>query len=168
MQRSNLTLKDQIYYLYLETDTTGQVDGHNTWIPARYGGQKMLFTLQHYIYRPVTWNDLAKVTNQNCWSSSLEGPRYAYLEGYSAIGQLQPDLFGLLNFSIVFQWRGHDLISDLRSPNKKILATHFGKLYWLTPHAKFQNPRSWTVGPREGQSRTYITSIDLTWWPDLT
>ena len=57
------------------------------------------------------------------------------------------NLYALFDFSIVFQWRDHDLISDLRSPNKKILYMHFG----LTPHAKFQNPRSKSVGPSVGQ-----------------
>ena len=80
-------------------------------------------------------------------------------------------LYALFDFSIVFQWRGHDLISDLRSMNKKILDRHFVVVLSLTPHAKFQNSRSKTVGPSEGQSwhaaLQLTLSGDLT-WPDLT
>ena len=144
MQRSDLTLKCQIYPLWLETDSIGQVDGCTTWIPAGYGIQKMFFTLQHYSYRPVAWNNLEEVTNQNWWYSGPGRPRYAYLKSFSAIGSLWPNFFGLLDFSKLFQWRGHDLnlVSDLMTPNKEILDMHFVIAQGLTPHARFQNPRS--------------------------
>ena len=45
-------------------------------------------------------------------------------------------LFALLDLFMVFQWRGHDLISDLSLPNKKILDMHV-VVHGLTPHAKF-------------------------------
>ena len=61
------------YIILLETDTIDQVDGHNTWIPAGHGYQKM-FISQHYTYRPVTWHDIEEVTNENWWFSGLEGP----------------------------------------------------------------------------------------------
>ena len=64
MQRSNLILEDQIDHLLLETDPIGRVNGHNNWIPAGYGDQKMFSTLQHRSYRPVSWNDFENVTNQ--------------------------------------------------------------------------------------------------------
>ena len=61
--------------------------------------------------------------------------------------------------------RRHDFISALTSP---IVDMHCVIVHRLTPLAKFQNPRPKTVGPREGQSLTCITSIDLFWLPDLT
>ena len=76
------------------------------------------------------------------------------------------------------QWRGHDLISDLRPVNKKILDIHVVHgltvhgtvqiVHGLTPHAKHQNHRSKTVGPSDGPILTCITSIDFIWRPDLT
>ena len=39
-------------------------------------------------------------------------------------GQNRWTYLTLLDFCIVFQWRGHDLISDLRSLHKKILDMH--------------------------------------------
>ena len=72
------------------------------------------------------------------------------------------------DLSIVFQWRGHDVISDLRSLNKKITYLHIVIVHGLTPHAEFQNHHSKTVCPSKGQSLTCITSIDLIWWLDLT
>ena len=32
----------------MEADEIGQIDVHNTWIPAGYDGQKMFFMLQQY------------------------------------------------------------------------------------------------------------------------
>ena len=49
-------------------------------------------------------------------------------------------LIWVVRFSVVFQWGGDDLISDLISRNKKILNLYFIIAHGLTPHAKFQNP----------------------------
>ena len=38
------TLNGQTYYFVLETDDIV----HNAWIPAGYGGQKIVFVLQQY------------------------------------------------------------------------------------------------------------------------
>ena len=96
-------------------------------------------------------------------------PRYAHLKSYIAIGPLWPYLFESLDFSVVFQWRGHDLISNLRSSNKKIIDMHIFKVHGLTTHAKFRNRRSKAIGHCEGQILTCITSIHLQfWWPELT
>ena len=92
-----------------------------------------------------------------------------YLEGSSVITLLWLDLFALLYFSMVFQCRGHDLVSDLRSPqNKKTLDMHIVIVHGLTVHIKFQNHQSQTASPSRGPSLTCITSIDRIWWPDLT
>ena len=64
-------------------------------------------------------------------------------------------------FSIVFQWRDHDLISDLRSLNKKILDMHIVLVHGLTPHAMV--PARAKVWPASLQ---LTLSGDLT-WPDL-
>ena len=117
--------------------------------------------------RPVTWNDLEVFTSQNWWSSGLEGLRCDYPEHYSAVIPLLPELLHCCNFSIVFQWRGHDPIYDLTSPNKKILDMRIAVVHGLAPHAKFRNHRSKTVGPSRGRSRICIISIGLIWWPDL-
>ena len=71
-------------------------------------------------------------------------------------------LFVLLDFSIVFDWRGHDIISGLRSPNKKILDMHTCIVRGFIPHTKFQNHRSKIVGPREAASLQLILSGDPT------
>ena len=167
MQKSYFTFKCRIYLLLLENDAIGQADGHNTWIPAGHCAQKIFFMLQHYSYRPVVWHDLEKVMNQNWWSSGLEVPRYASLESYRAIGPLLPDLsiWGKeLDFLIVLQCRCHDLISDLRSPNKKIIDMHFVKVHWLTSHARFQSPRSWPKADQHYFNWPYlVTWSDLTW-----
>ena len=46
-QRLNLVLKGQAIIL-LETDEIGEVEAHNSQIPAGYGGQKTFFVLQNY------------------------------------------------------------------------------------------------------------------------
>ena len=71
-----------------------------------------------------------------------KGLKYDCLDGYRANWPLWLDLYALFDFSIVFQWRHNDLISDLRSLSKKITFTHFVIVHGLTPHAKFQNPHS--------------------------
>ena len=67
----------------------------------------------------------------------------------------------MLDFSLVFQWRGPDLISDLKSLNKKTLVILIVVFDELTSYAKFQNLRSSSVCPRDGKNLTY--SIDLIW-----
>ena len=69
------------------------------------------------------------------------------------------------DFPVAFQWggTGNDLIPDLRSPNKEILDMHIVIVLRLTQHAKFQNHRSKSAGPSEGQNLTCITSVDCTW-----
>ena len=52
---------------------------------------------------------------------------------------------------------GVTIISDLRSSDKKILDMHVIAVHGLTPHARFQNRRSKSVGPSEGLSLTCIT-----------
>ena len=58
----------------------------------------------------------------------------------------------LFDFSIVFQWRGHDLLSDLRSQNNKIPDMQCVIGHDQIPHAKFRIHCSKTVDAREGQS----------------
>ena len=89
-----------------------------------------------------------------------------------AIGQIGHYGWVSMHYLIspVFQWRGHDIIADLRSPNRKIVDMHFVIVHGLAPHARFQNPYSKTVGPSEGQSwhaaLQLTLSGDIT-WPDL-
>ena len=68
----------------------------------------------------------------------------------------------LLDCPIAIQWGGHELIANLRSPNKKMLGMHIvfvlGQKQYVS---KFQSHHSKPVGPREGKSPTGITSDDL-------
>ena len=112
---SNLTLKVQTYQFLLEMDDIGQVGVHDTWIPAGYGGQKVFFMLQHYSYHPNAdlWPGMTLNRSQfGIGHLPYKGMKFDFLENYSAIGPLWPDLFALSDFSIVFQWRGHNFISD--------------------------------------------------------
>ena len=114
--------------------------------------RQLLAKTIHDLRQPLTglrWPHRGHKLNK--WCYGLDGPKIL-LESCRANWSLWMDLYALFDFSIVFQWRGHDLISDLRSPNKKILGMHFAIVHCLTPHANFQNPCSKTVGPTEGQS----------------
>ena len=79
------------------------------------------------------------------------------------LGHYGGTYFRRYDFSIVSQWRCHDLISGLMSPNKEILDMYPVIVHGLTPDAKFQKYRSKTVVPSKGQNLTCITSIDLIW-----
>ena len=68
-------------------------------------------------------------------------------------------IFATFAISTIF-W--HD-ISELGTPNTKLLDMHIVRVHRLTAHAWFQSYRSKTVGPIENQSPTCIISIDLIW-----
>ena len=71
--------------------------------------------------------------------------------------------------SPVFQSRGHDLLSDLRSPNKKISDIHIVIGHVHISHAKFRIHCSKTVGHSKGQVNMQLFSWhNLVTWPDLT
>ena len=73
----------------------------------------------------MTSGDLTEVANQTSDAVAWKGLKYDCLESYGTNGLLWLDLYVLFDFSMVFQWRGHDLISDLRSLSKNILDMHF-------------------------------------------
>ena len=49
-----------------------------------------------------------------------------------AIGQMGHYCWIYMHYLIYPQWRGDDLISDLTSPNKKILDMHFAVVYMIS------------------------------------
>ena len=110
-------------FVPLKTDEIGQIFVHNTCIPVGYGG-RMIAMFQYCSLAPKCWpvtgNDLEEVTNQDWWSD-LGVSEMRLFDSYRPLWR---DLFALLEFSIVFQWIGHGLISDLGSMNKKILDMH--------------------------------------------
>ena len=153
MLRLDLTLKCQTYHLLLGTGAIGQVDEHSAWIPDEYDVQKIFFMLQHYGYRPLTWNDPKEVANQNWWSSVLEKPNVclswkfqrnqAIMDLCPGQGSLWPDLFGSLDFSIAFQWKVMTLFLTLGHwIRRSWIGMHFVMVHGLRLHAEFQNPRS--------------------------
>ena len=153
MLRSDLTLKWQTYHLLSGTGAIGQVDEHSAWIPDEYDVQKIFFMFQQYGYRPLTWNDLDEVTNQNWWSSVLEEPKVCLswkLQHKQAImdlcpgqGPLWPDLFGSLDFSIAFQWKVMTFYLTLgHRIRRSWIGMHFVMVHGLRLNAEFQNPYS--------------------------
>ena len=69
----------------------------------------------------------------------------------------------------VFQWRGHDLISDLRSPNKKILDRYLCIL--LQPIASHHMQTFKTLAHKLlvlGRGKVCSTLLQLTLASDLT
>ena len=130
---------------------------------------RKLLAKKSWLENPSKWPQVTyRVHESNKWYHGLEGLKYDYLESYMANWPLWWDLYALFDFSIVFQWIGHDFISDLRPPNKEILDMHFVIVHGLTPHAKFQNSRSKTIGPSEGQSWHAALQLPyLVTWPDL-
>ena len=115
----------------------------------------------------MTWNDLQEVRNQNRLSSGLQGNEIWLVQSYSAIVPLWPGLFALLDFSIAFQWKGHGLISDLRSSNKKILDMLIVQVHGLTSHAIFQPIAQKLLVLEWGQNPACTTSIDHIWRPHM-
>ena len=130
---------------------------YNTWIAARYDSQRMFFMLPQMLTCGL--KTLKEVTIRNCWSG-LQGSEIWLSWNYNAIGPLWPDLFVLLDFSILFHWRGHDVISDLRPPNK-IMDMHAAIAHGLTPHSKFESHHLKTVWSAEGQIRTSVLKLPL-------
>ena len=64
-------------------------------------------------------DDLTEIINQRSDAMAWKGLKYDCLESDRANWLLWSALYALFDFSIVFQWSGDDLLSDLRSPNKK-------------------------------------------------
>ena len=70
----------------------------------------------------------------------------------------------MLDFS--YPWRGQGLLSDARSPNKKISNIHVVIVYQLRAHANGSKLSLKAIGPGEDQSLT--PPLKLTLFSELT